>query len=41
MPWWKRDPKIELVYKKHTRYFAHDEYELCAEGDMATPTPLS
>ena len=34
VPWLYKHPKYERIIRRHTKLMAHDEYELCAEGDM-------
>ena len=34
IPWLYKHPKYERVVTRRTKVMAHDEYELCSEGDM-------
>ena len=39
VPWFYRMPKHGFIVEKKMRLMAHDEYELCEQGDLVTPRP--
>tara|TARA_B100000795_G_scaffold90504_1_gene65798 strand:- start:476 stop:673 length:198 start_codon:yes stop_codon:yes gene_type:complete len=39
VPWYYQLPKHGFVVEKKMRIMAHDEYELCEQGDLVRPRP--
>ena len=39
VPWFYRMPKHGFIVEKKMRLMAHDEYELCEQGDLVTQRP--